>query len=170
MKARHPRHPVAKKINPILDDSIDVTIGVLLDKMGGITPLHRAAYVGDLAKVTRLIEHGTDLTVRTNLGATPLHSAFFFKNGLDDWNNVSSELKFRRAKGKFDVAKLLIAKRQDLLVHQDLYRNYPLEIAPDHFTCARAGLLEGMKYMIDLKEADPMATTANGSTTYIHKL
>ena len=208
---RKPKHPLHKFLGPIGEKIVENScIGPILDSMGGQSKLHKAAYLGDVASVTRLLETGADLNALNKAGASPLHSAFFFNNGLDDWqSNLSTDEKFRRATGKFDVAKLLLAKgasktlvdsfKKTPVRHQlaprsahhpsgtrrpvpaaptvpclpcspmrwvELARSRSqLEAAPDAFACARAGLLEGMKYMIELHEIDPMAERPNAPVT-----
>lgn len=42
---------------------------------GGHTPLHAAAWKGDVAQIQRLIAGGADVNSTSNFGTTPLHSA-----------------------------------------------------------------------------------------------
>ena len=153
-----PNHPWHKFVAPVGEAIVETScIGPILDAQTGQSKLHKAAYVGDLARCTRLIEQGADLNLLNKAGASPLHSALYFSRGLDDWQtNLSTETKYRRATGKFEVAKLLIAKGASKTL-ADSFKKTPLEVAPDAFACARAGLLEGMKYMIEIHELDPMA-------------
>ena len=57
-------------------------------------PLHDAAKEGSLEKVTRLVEEGSDVNIRTDTGATPLHFAAY--------------------RGHKDVAEFLILKGVDI--------------------------------------------------------
>lgn len=158
-----------------------------LDAFNRNSPLHKAAFAGDAVKVRALLDANPDAVNITNrTGATPLHSAFFFAGGLDDWarnlarvETVGSDSKgryidalrgsdkmFERALKKFEVAQLLMDKGADITA-KDAFQKTPIESAPDHFMLARAGLLEPMKKVLQLKGADPLATSPNG-TTLLH--
>jgi len=41
----------------------------------GMTPLHRAAQIGDLGLIEILLNHGSDVHAKSNVGDSPLHSA-----------------------------------------------------------------------------------------------
>ena len=131
-------------------------------------PLHRAAFKGDLETCRTLLDAGKeDLTAVNKAGATALHSAFFFFNGLDDWQtNVSSDKKVAAAIAKFQIAQLLMDRGASTQAKDPLGKT-PIDCAPDAFACARAGLLEPMKMMLTLKQANATDITPNG-TTLLH--
>ena len=140
-----------------------------LAKSAGLSELHEAAFDGDLEKCRALVDKGADVSALSKSGATALHSAFFFVGGLDDWGrNVSTSQKFARAKAKFEVAQLLMDKTSALKETRDSFGKTPLDVAPDHFACAKAGLLEPMKMMIALKGADPMQPSGADGFTLMH--
>ena len=135
--------------------------------------LHKAAYDGDLNACRLLLDQGeVDLNAvnksarlgRELVGATALHSAFFFHNGLDDWRtNVATDEKVARAIAKFEIAQLLIDMGASTRAVDALGKT-PIEVAPDAFACARAGLLEPMKMMLRLTDANEMTQTPNRNT------
>ena len=44
----------------------------------GLTPLHVAAWAGNMKMVQRLLAEGADVNAETNWGETPLHHAVYF--------------------------------------------------------------------------------------------
>jgi len=91
------------------------------------TPLHRAARVGDVAKIRSLIEDGVDVNVKTSYGETPLFEAaeaghreaveLLLASGADV--NAASGMSgaalfIAIARGHKDIAQLLIENGADV--------------------------------------------------------
>jgi len=94
------------------------------------SPLHRAADVGDVAQVKKLIAQGCSVNLRDAYMSTPLHEAA----RLDQ--NVELEDKGYRSR-KLEIAKLLVDKGADVNA-RDESQATPLHDAAIDFTeCAR---------------------------------
>ena len=147
---KNPKNPITQALLHLIDSPPE---------------LNKAAYNGDLITCRRLLEEGkADLNAVNKVGATALHSAFFFHNGLDDWRtNVATDEKVARAIAKFEIAQLLIDMGASTRAVDALGKT-PIEVAPDAFACARAGLLEPMKMMLRLTGANEMTQTPNRNT------
>ena len=79
--------------------------------IGGITPLHQAAFVGDANVADLLITHGAEVDARTELGVTPLHCAAGYRRVHE---MVLSEPCRHYACHNDNVAELLIRKGCDV--------------------------------------------------------
>lgn len=76
---------------------------------GGPTPLHTAAFKGELKEVKKLLETGSDINILDAKGWTPLHDAAI--------------------QGHTDIVKLLIAAGADINVQDNEERYTPLHDA-----------------------------------------
>lgn len=88
----------------------------ILAEAGAEINLHLAAYLGDIAAARRLIETGSDVNIRDDLGCTPLHYAAL--------------------QGQAEVAELLIGNGADVNAG-DKYGNPPLHLAKKHIEVTR---------------------------------
>lgn len=102
----------------------------------GSTPLHIAAYYGDLKMSRLLVERGADIDAGDNDNSTPLISAAML--------------------GHLGVAQLLVEKGASVS-HRDRYDNSPM------LSAARCGNVELIAYLIE-KGGDINDQTEHGST------
>ncbi|VVC30942.1 Ankyrin repeat-containing domain,Ankyrin repeat [Cinara cedri] len=144
---------------------------------GGWTPLHSAAYFGQLDIVKFLINtRGADFNAKTDQGWTPLLLAVQ-KGNLDVVKYLVDEkgadftlknsygntpLHFAASSGKLDVAKYLIDEKGVDFNLKDSYGNTPLHFA------ASSGNLDLVKYLVDEKGADFNLKNYHGRTS-LHK-
>ena len=135
------------------------------------TPLHKAAWKGDEAMVSKLIHLGADVHAINKSGSTPLHSALYF----DTWTYSLmpttfptsiwvSPKKFKRAEAKFRIAALLLEKGCDGDA-KNKFGLTPLDIAPKPGPLAICGLLKPIKWLVERDGArwDPTQTYPNDS-------
>ena len=133
------------------------------------TPLHKAAWKGDEAKVIALIGGGADVNATNKSGSTPLHSALYF----DTWTYSlmpttfptsiwASAKKYKRAEAKFRIATLLLEKGCDDGL-KNKFGLTPLDIAPKLGPLAIVGLVQPMKWLVERDGArwDPTQTYPN---------
>jgi ankyrin repeat protein len=87
------------------------------------SPLHGAAWCGDLAEVTRLVERGADVNWRDSIGETPLFGA--------------------AASGHVEVVRFLLDAGADCNISEKSIGYTPLHWAASH------GNLETIKVLVD---------------------
>ena len=103
----------------------------------GVTPLHQAAFAGDLIKVNRLIQQGAEVNARDQYDWTPLHDAVI--------------------QGHLDIVKALITAGADVNAQDNEERYAPLHEA------ARMQYPE-IKQILLAAGADPTITNNIGET------
>ncbi len=139
-------------------------IDLLIEKGADVSGIHLAAYTGDLARVRSLIAAGTNASMATGDGATPLHAAaiagqenvaeFLIGAGADinvhhrpnhrpgPLDPIPTPLYYAASGGYADVVRLLIEKGADMSV-ADTYYFSPLD----------AAILDGSKETVEVLAA-----------------
>jgi ankyrin repeat protein len=100
---------------------------------GGFTPLHAAAYSGDIGIAELLLEHGADVNARSELLVSPLHAAAE-ENHADMVKLLiarGARLDATEAGGYTPLTRVSIKNRTDMIV---LLKQNGAECQPENVT------------------------------------
>lgn len=112
------------------------------------TPLHSAAYKGNVQLVESLIAQGADVNALNSTGSTPMHSALYFSypQGVLHRRHWTSDSSWYLAHNKFAAAKLLVERGANVNI-KDQFGKAPLDLAPKLNALAKTGQTEAMMWL-----------------------